>query len=161
MNLLEGILKDLLFIDFGAEILYGSDQVYMSYPCRFATVGFQLMDTAGLSQIVDRIRVEKHEGLRPMHPMDEYTEGMCDQNGWYDFFVGINDYDDHHMDACIEAIVVSDGSPDNEELYTIDLNEHEQEYVFARLDEQCRQYLGKSCEQLLEEARKKMEEEDA
>ena len=159
MNLLEGILKDALFIDFGTEILYGSDQVYMSYPCRFATVTFQLMDTATLSQIVDRIRIEKHEGLRPMHPMDEFTDEMCDQTGWYDFYVGINGFDDHHMNASIEAIVVSEDAPDNEELYTIDLDESEQECVFARLDEQCRQYLGKSCEELLNEAWKAMEED--
>ena len=74
MNLLESVLKDELFIDFGSEILYGSDQMYMDYPIRFATVTFQLMDTALFSRIADRIRLDKHEGLIPMHPMDEYTE---------------------------------------------------------------------------------------
>ena len=34
----------------------------------------------------------------------------------------------------------------------------EQKAVFASLDEQCRKYLGKSCDDLLAESRKQMEE---
>ncbi len=156
MSLLEGFIKDTLFIDFSSEILYGSDQVCMDYLSRFATVTFQLIDTAGLSQIVDRIR--KDLGFKPMHPMDEFTDETCDKTGWYDFFLGINGFDDHHLDTYIEAIVISENAPDNEELYTIDLDENEQKYVFAQLDEQCRQHLGKSCEELLAEAGKRMED---
>ena len=161
MNLLKSILKDELFIDFGSEILYGSDQMYMDYPVRFATVTFKLMETELLSRIADRIRLDKHEGLLPMHPMDEYTEETCDQGGWYDLFLEINDFDESKVNSYIEVIVVSSDAPDNEELYTIDLDEHEQECVYARLDEQCRQYLGKSCAELLAEARKRMEDDYA
>ena len=32
MTLTEGFVKDAVFIDFGAEVLYGSDQCYVSYP---------------------------------------------------------------------------------------------------------------------------------
>lgn len=81
MTLLEAVLKDHVFIDFGAEIHYGDDQMYLDYPCRFATVGFELMATSLLSGIADRIRKDK--GYRPMHPMDEYTDDTCDQDGWY------------------------------------------------------------------------------
>jgi hypothetical protein len=56
MNLLEGFVRDEIYIDFGAELMYGDDQCYIDYPCRFPTVGFQLMATNGLSQIADRIR---------------------------------------------------------------------------------------------------------
>ena len=84
MTLMEGFVKDEVFIDFGCEVMYGSDQAYISYPCRFPTVEFQLMATNGLSQIADRIR--KDDGFKPMHAMDEYTDDTCDNEGWYDFF---------------------------------------------------------------------------
>ena len=157
MTLTEGFVRDEIFIDFGSEIMYGDDQCYIDYPCRFPTVGFQLMATNGLVQIADRIR--KDEGMRPMHPMDEYTDDTCDNEGCYDFYVGLNGFVDNHMDTCIEFVVVNADSEDNEELYTIDLTAEEQKAVYDRLDEQCRRYEGKSCEELLAEAEKRMEED--
>ena len=158
MTLTEGFVKDAVFIDFGAEILYGSDQCYVSYPCRFPTVSFSLMATNGLSQIADRIR--KDMGFKPMHPMDEYTDDTCDNDGWYDFFIGINGYAENHMDSCIEFVVVNSDSEDNEQQYTIDLTTEEQDVIYACLDEQCRNQLGKSCAELLAEARIQMEEDE-
>ena len=158
MNLLEAYMKDEVFVDFGSEPMYGSDQACINYPIRFATVEFQLMATNGLTQIADRIR--KDVGMRPMHPMDEYTDDTCDNEGWYDFYLGLNSFDDGHIDTCIEFCVVNADSEDNEEMYTIDLTKDEQTALYNRLDEQCRQYLGKGCEELLEEARKEMENED-
>jgi hypothetical protein len=111
---------------------------------------FQLMATNGLSQIADRIR--KDLGFAPMHPMDEYTDDTCDNDGWYDFYVGINGYTESHMDSCIEFVVVNSNSPDDEERYTIDLTEEEQRTVFSCLDEQCRKHLEKrTCEEQMEE----------
>lgn len=156
MTLTEGFMKDEVFVDFGAEIMYGDDQVYVDYPCRFATVQFQLMATNGLTQIADRIR--KDAGFKPMHPMDEYTDETCDNEGWYDFYCGINSFTDNHMDSCIEFIVVNSDSPDNEEIYTIDLGADEQAAMYGRLDEQCRTYLEKSCDDLLAESQKQLEE---
>ena len=40
MNLIEGFVKDEIFIDFGADVLYRSDQCNVSFPCRFPTVTF-------------------------------------------------------------------------------------------------------------------------
>lgn len=65
MNLIEGFVKDAVFVDFGSEIMYGSDQQNVNFPSRFPTVEFQLMATYGLSQIADRIR--KDAGFKPMH----------------------------------------------------------------------------------------------
>lgn len=157
MTLIEGFVRDEILIDFGAEIMYGDDQCYIDYPCRYPTVGFQLMATNGLSQIADRIR--KDLGFAPMHPLDEYTDENCDNDGWYDFYIGLNGYSDNHMDSCNEFVVVNSDSPDNEEMYSIDLTGDEQAAIFNRLDEQCRKYEGKSCEELLTEARKRMEED--
>ena len=157
MNLIEGFVKDELFIDFGCEVMYGDDQCYLNYPCRFPTVTFQLMATYGLSQIADRIR--KDSGYKPMHAMDEYTDDTCDNEGWYDFYIGLNGYAENHMDSGLDFIVVNADSEDNEAMYTIDLTPDEQDAIYARLDEQCRQYLGKGCEELLAESRKLMEED--
>ena len=156
MTLTEGFVKDEVFIDFGAEVMYGDDQCYIDFPCRFPTVSFELMATNGLSQIADRIR--KDAGFRPMHPLDEYTDETCDNDGWYDFYVGLNGFADNHMDSCVEFVVINSDSGDNEEMYTIDLTTEEQNAIYERLDEQCRKYLGKGCEELLAEARKRMEE---
>lgn len=158
MTLMEGFIRDEIYIDFGAEIMYGDDQAYISYPVRFPTVGFQLMATNGLVQIADRIR--KDMGFKPMHPMDEFTDDTCDNEGWYDFYVGLNGFSENHMDTCIDFVVVNADSEDNEETYTIDLGADEQAAIYNRLDEQCRKYLGKGCEELLAEARKEMENED-
>ena len=158
MTLLEGFVRDEIFIDFGADVLYGSDQCNVSFPCRFPTVTFQLMATNGLSQIADRIR--KDLGFAPMHPMDEYTDDTCDNDGWYDFYVGINGYAENHMDSCIEFVVVNSNSLDCEERYSIDLTtEEEQDAVFKHLNEQCQKYLGKDCIDLLAEAQRQMEED--
>ena len=155
MTLCEGFVRDEVFIDFGTEPAFGEDQCCVGYPCRFPTVGFQLMATNGLSRIADRIRKEK--GFRPMHAMDEYTEASCDQAGCCDFFISLNTYSPTRVDNCIVFVVVNSGSADNEEMYTIDLTEGEQDAVFQQLDRQCREHLGKSCEDLLAEAGKGME----
>ena len=157
MTLIEAFMVDNVYIDFGSEIMYGDDQAYIDYPTRFPTVDFQLMATDGLSQIADRVRV--NAGFKPMHAMDEYTDDTCDNDGWYDFYVGLNGFSPNHMDNCIEFVVVNSDSEDNEQIYTIDLSPDEQNALFDRLNEQCRDYLGQSCEELLVEAQKRMDED--
>ena len=157
MGMFERIINEHIFIDFGSEVMYGTDQMYVDYPVRFATVGFQLMDTVLLSEIVDRIR--KDQGYAPFHPMDEYTDEMCDQDGWYSFYISLNEWDSSRVDTFIEAVVCNSCSSDEGEMYTIDLSPEEQGLIFCRLDEQCRQYLGKGCADLLAESKKEMEEE--
>jgi hypothetical protein len=151
MTLTESFVRDNICIDFAGEILYGSDQANLTYPRRFATVEFPLSATEGLIQIADRIR--KDAGFRPIRPMDEYTDETCDNAAWYDFYTGISTFSENRMGGCIEFVVVNADSEDNEKLYVIELSEEEKLAVFNRLDEQCRQHLGKSCEELLQEAR--------
>lgn len=157
MYLLEAFMKDEVFVDFGSEVMYGSDQAFVTYPVRFATVEFQLMATNGLTQIADRIR--KDMGMKPMHPMDEYTDETCDNEGWYDFYMGLNLYSENHADTCLTFVVVNSDSPDNEAIYLIDLSPDEQAAMYNRLNEQCEKYLEKTCEDLLREAQKQMEED--
>lgn len=156
MGMFEQIIRDHIFVDFGCEVLYGDDQVYLDYPIRFATVGFQLMSTSVLSGIVDRIR--KDQGFTPLHPIDEYTDEMCDGDAFYDFFIDLNDCSQTKAGTCIEAAVCNSHSSDEGELYIIELTLDEQIALYNRLDEQCRQYLGKSCAELLSGAKERMEE---
>ena len=88
MSMFEAIVKDNVFIDFGSEVLYDSDQMYLDHPVRFATVGFQLMSTGLLCSLTDRIR--KDAGFTPLHPIDEYSDEMCDKDAWYDFYIGLH-----------------------------------------------------------------------
>lgn len=152
--MIDRIVQDHVFIDFSADYILGDEQVDVNYPARFATVGFQLMSTNLLASLMDRIR--KEDGYTPFYPVDEYTESMCDHDGWYDFFIGLNAWNETKVDNCIEAVVCNSHSADEGQRYTIDLSHEEQIAMFNRLDEQCRKHLGKSCDELLEEAEAQM-----
>ena len=127
-----------IILDLDNEILYGSDQAYISYPTRFATVTLPLLPTEDLRAAVNGLRA----GYAPVDDME--------------FFIGINDFTATKLDNCIEAIVTAADAPDAEDRYTIDLSEGDQREVFAALDKECREKLGKGCEELLAEAREKM-----
>ena len=146
MTLTECFVKAEIHIDFGSEILYGSDQAFESYPCRFATVGFELMSTDGLTSIADCVRREACRNV--------------ESAGYYNFYFGLNDYREGKTDSAISFVVVDERALDNEEEYLIELSEEEQSFLFERVDEQCRVYIGKSCEELLLESRKQMEGAD-
>ena len=156
MAMFERIVEDNIFIDFGSEVIYGSDQMYVRWPVRFATVSFGLMGTPLLTSIADRIR--KDAGFVPVYPIDEYTDETCDVGAWYEFYIGINDRYGGAVDTAIEAVVCNSRSADEGASYSIGLSEEEQGYIYCRLDEQCRRYLGKGCAELLGEARAQMEE---
>ena len=158
MTFTEDFVKDNIHIDFEAEVRYGSDQVDETYPVQFPTVEFELIATDKLSAIADRIR--KDLGFAPMHPMDEFTDDTCDNDGWYSFCTGLNGYTENMMDGCIAFTVCNSDSSDDGNEYTIHLDDDEQENILARLDEQCRKYLEKSCEELLAEAERQMNECD-
>lgn len=154
MTLTEKFINNAIHIDAGAEVMYGSDEVFDTYPCRFATVEFQLMATDALVEIADRMRVEK--GYKPMHPVD--GDDDCDNDGWYDFYVGVNPFSDNHMDSSITFIVVNSDSDDDEDMYSIDLTADEQTAVYEILNRQCRRYHGKDCAEMLAEAEKELED---
>ena len=156
MTLMEAFARDEIFIDFGYEPLFGTDQVYVGHPCRFATVTFKLIGSSGLIKIADRIR--KDRGYAPLYPMDEYTAEMCDLDGWYVFSIGINDFLSQRIDSYICFDLEASSSADCGETYTIDLTAFEQECIYERLDALCRRFLGKGCLVLLGEAKQAMEE---
>ena len=169
-----GINENTIIIDDSQELEYGSDQVYDSYPCRFGTVRFALVDTFPLVLIAERLR--KDEGYEPLYlfpsPSDDglHGDGLHSgrdeieriSSGWYEFSVAINEYNASKVDSCILFSLVNSESPDNEQPYYIDLSEEEQQAVYRCLDAQCRERLGLSCEKLLAIAHEAMllEEED-
>ena len=158
MTFTQDFVKDNIYIDCGAEVIYGSDQADETYPVRFPTVQLVLVATDKLAEIADRIR--KELGFAPMHPMDEFTDDTCDNDGWYDFYIGLNGYTSTPLDGCIVFTVCNSDSSDDGNEYTIHLDDNEQEYILARLDEQCRKHLEKSCEELLAKAEREMNECD-
>ena len=157
MTLTEKFIADTIQLDSGAEVMYGSDEMYDTYPCRIPTVEFMLVATDALVEVADRIRMEK--GYLPMHPRDGRTDEV-DNDGWYDFYVGISklpgDHQQCQLDSSISFVVVNSDSDDNEDMYTIDLTESEKECVFDILNRQCRRYHGKDCAALLTEAEAEM-----
>ena len=78
MTLFQEFIQDAIKIDFDSEIVYGQDQVYVSYPIVFPTVTFQLKATPMLEQIAERLNLD-----------------LCD------FTLGINGYSDSHVDSVL------------------------------------------------------------
>ena len=184
--LTESFINTEIFIDFNSEILYGEDQANVCCPVRFPTVRFQLMPANGLIEIVDRLRYKlgfkPMYPINPVYPVVERNGNHnhshdhshdhnrcdndssdscqckeCDDDGWYDFFISLNGFNDTRLDNCIEVVVAGSDSVDNEEVYTIDLSEAEQKLLYSRFDEQCRKCVGKGCEELLKGAKEIME----
>ena len=145
-------LKEAIWIDVYAEYLLGDDQACLDYPTRFPTVEFELVSTLALTRVADQMR--KALGYLPM------LEDGGDTEGWYCFYLGLNGFVDSHVDTSIMFVVENSDSADNEQMYFIPLSEGEQRAIYKILDEQCRRYYGRSCEDLLEDARREMENEN-
>ena len=163
-TLSENFINTEIFIDFDSELIYGEDQAYICCPKRFPTVRFQLKPTRGLVEIADGIRHKL--GFKPMYPAQGCKSSDCnactdcndiDCDGWYDFFISLNGLNESHLDTCIAVVVAGSNSPDNEDMYTINLTENEQKMLYKRFDEQCRRTIDKTCEELLQEAENMME----
>ena len=144
-------LRRAVYLDAMEDYQLGDDQACLNYPMRYPTVEFELVDTVELCAIVDTIRKDK--GYQPV------LEEGGDTNAWYSLYLGLNGYTASGLDTSILAIVVNSDNEDNEQPYYLDLSEDEQRTIFKLLDEQCREHYGKSCADLLEEARQAMEEE--
>lgn len=144
-------LRRAVYLDAMEDYQLGDDQACLNYPMRYPTVEFELVDTIELCEIVDTIR--KGKGYRPV------LEEGGDTSAWYSMYLGLNGYTSTGLDTSILAIVVNSDSEDNEQPYYLDLSEEEQRAIFKLLDGQCREHYGKSCADLLEEARQAMEED--
>lgn len=157
MTLTEKFIREAIQLDSNAEVIYGSDEIFDTYPCRFPTVEFQLIATDALAEIADRIRMEKE--YKPMHPRDGRIDDV-DNDGWYDFYLGVSkllgENQECRLDNCITFIVVNSDSDDNEDMYEIQLTDDERSAVHDILNAQCRRYHGKDIAAMLSKAEKEM-----
>lgn len=145
-SLLERVVSGAIYIDVSCGYELGSDQAYVCYPIVFPTVTFRLVETPVLCQVADAIRMEA--GFKPLY------DGSEEIHGWYDFRIGINGYTESGLNTLIEFELVNGDAPDTWESYAIDLSEDEQRVIYERLNEECVEAFGKTCEELLEEARR-------
>ena len=145
------INENTIFIDRDGYWNFGSDQAYVDYPIEFPTVTIALQDTHELNKLIDATRMEA--GYKPMFPdnWEELDPEDWDDNGWYDFYIRLNGFNDTKVDTCIEAIVQSEWADDNEQSYYIELTEAEQVAIYNKIDMQLRRRFGTSCEELLKD----------
>ena len=143
LKLTDYFMRANIFVDPSNEIDYGWDQAYVDYPVTFPTVGLDIWGGEGLDSIVRIMQIE--EGHEPV-PDDASI----------DYRVGLNTFTKSRVDTVILATVRENQA---EQEYIITLSEAEQAALYRQLDEQCREILGRSCEDLLAEARKRMEAE--
>ena len=150
MRLSECVIRHSVYIDVSSEIMY-DHRADSEQSCNYPTVEFQLMSTDTLCQIADWMRMEK--GYKPIYTVEDYDDEFYNSQGWYDFYASVRKVNgDISVDPHIQFVVVDSGSPDDEETYHISLNEYECEYIFKQLNEEAQKYLGKTCEELLEES---------
>lgn len=139
-----------IHVNFGIEILFNESG---DRPETDATVDLGLIDTRALTSIIDAQRTEK--GFLPMLPND----GEYDENGWYDFYISLNDQSCTRVDAKITAIVQSEAAPDDKACYEIELTEAEQRIVYASIDYDLQNTTEKTAEEYLALARQYLEED--
>lgn len=154
MKLTEEVFNRAIRIDFGNEIHYSSDKVFLDYPINIPTVSFTLLDTDILNCLADDIRKEK--GYKPCFSQVDEN----DPAGFYDFYLGIYDYNGPKVDSYIEFVVLNSDEEDNDVIYQLDLDESDRKIIYKILNRQLMKYLGKDCEELLKESRKEMEDAD-
>ena len=70
----------------------------------------------------------------------------------------LDSYTKSKTDNCLTLVVYQEDG--DESVYYIDLKDSAKEALYERLDEQCRKKLGKSCEKLLKEAKKRLPEKE-
>ena len=156
MSVLEYIFENQIKVNWDAGYL-----TYSDYPEtgaeKNARVELELYPTELLKRIADSIRREK--GIT-LHEPDSHCH-LCDQecalNGGYRFTFDLNDYEKYKVDTFIFVQVDDPDAEDDCDLFDIGLSPDEQKLLYRILDEQLKEY-GRSCEELLEESRRKMED---
>ena len=116
------------------EPLPSTDQVCIKYPIVFNRVTLVLEPTDFLLNLADELSEKKV--------------------GYYEFFLGINDY--CKIDTCIECLpyIVDEETGESIDIdlygsFYIDLDEFDMANLYERLNELCLEKYGKSCEEML------------
>ena len=116
------ICEEAIFLESGYDPIRSTGEVFVTYPCVFNTLSFELSATNLLVSLADVI------------------SGA--EDSLYSFYITINDY--CRIENCITAVVW-----DTDEEILIELDEEERENLYERLDELCREKYWKGCEEML------------
>lgn len=135
-----------IFIDSGEVPFYGEGD---AFPVRYATVNIQLSATDTLTEFVDAIREE--QGFLPMLPTEKHPTDY-DMEGWYDFYLDFNDYDDLRIADHIDVIVDNGSDMDDFCSYSIELSETVRIALYKHLNEYAKRTLGMSIDEMLSDA---------
>ena len=137
-------VADNLFLDPNAEQIIDYD----------GTINFMLRDTTALIFLVDTLREEK--GLRPMLPTPQHTTDY-DADGWYNFYIDVNEADDGRTSDHIAAVVDSQYAGDDYHEYHIKLSDDVRKALYQKLDAEVVERFGVDLAALFAEAREYIE----
>lgn len=144
-------IKNNVFLDPACEACYDEDcAIENGKEKKYATANFALQSTDSLIELADRIRANL--GYRPFYHWDGMQETELDEDGWYDFYIGLSEKNKYYVDDFIEIVVESDIADDDGHSYKYYLNEHQQETTARVINEQLWEYQESSIMQVLREA---------
>ena len=140
--------KSLEFIDECVLVDFAGSRRASVMPELGNVVVLELCSNFVLTNIVDRERMKL--GYKPLLPS---LDTNYDRDGRYRFYMCLCDGTATRIAPWIDVFLAGSKSPDNNEVYVIDLTEEEQWHAYNRIDEQCVKHLGKGCMDLLAEAK--------
>ena len=155
MTILEAILNNNVAVNISEEFLYNSETDFLDGKKRFPRVEFCLIASNYLCKMADELR-EKGNHMPLLFKDGEFGKDY-DPYGWYNFYYGVSGGNEYKVDKAIAFSVASDFARDDGEIYYIELSSEEQKLLYECIDKQFKMELGKSVEDILEEARKEME----
>lgn len=144
-------IKNNIFLDPACEPCY--DVEYVSEggsEKKYDTANFALQSTDNLIELADRIRADL--GHKPFYHWDGMQETELDEDGWYNFYIGLSEKNKYYVDDFIEIVVESDIADDDGHSYKYYLSEHQRETTARVINEQLWEYQESSIMQVLREA---------
>lgn len=153
MSIIEYIFNRQIKVDFDKEYMLDFDFPDPGTNEKNAKVEIDLFPTDILNKLADDTRVKN--GIIPGDLM-----GYCSssrQSRGYRFTCELSDIEKYKVDPFILVEVHDSEAADDWNLFCIDLSSEEQKWLYQVLDGQFKT-VGKSCEDLLAEARKQMED---
>ena len=122
-----------IFVCLDTDPEFSTDQMFVRTPIVFPQMKLELLDTTGLNEEADEIRVAN--GYLPCYPnIEKWGVQELDNDGTYRFFVTLYGVWPG-CENCIEAQYI--GGHGEIEEFEIELSEDQRLALFAMLNEQC------------------------
>lgn len=149
--LTDEFIKHNVFLDPACDPCYDTEYVSEGGEERkYDNANFALQSTDELIELADRIRANL--GYKPFYSFDGRPESELDEDGWYNFYIGLSHKNKYYVDDFIEIVVDSGLADDDGHSYKYYLNDHQQETIAGVINEQLWEYQGSSIMQVLREA---------